>query len=328
MKYPADSQGNEVETGTYAYNNQLELYSAIGTATYVQKIGYDEANRMKQMVRGAGLLITNYTYYGWAEKDPATNVGQGARLKQMVTGSLQDLSYVYDPVGNITRITDTAAAPDQVQAFGYDGLDRLTSAQATGGTIGLDGAYNQETYSYDFNGRLTGLPYMGTYGYSTTHPHAVEKLGGVVKYVYDSNGNMTQRIVGGNTYNLTYNGDNRLVSVSGAATNTYVYNGDGERIKSTTYENLAFGLPATSGTTLYWPHVVTDGDNWADSGSGANGEFAYTTSGLQYVQIDLGAAYTVDCQDRNRKFEDHRFKKGSDPIYVNQKSRSPVQPSG
>ncbi len=41
--------------------------------------------------------------------------------------------------------------------------------------------------------------------------------------------------------------------------------------------------------------VPSDGDTWADSGVGANGEFAYTAStGLHYVQLDLGAAYSVD----------------------------------
>ncbi len=64
----------------------------------------------------------------------------------------------------------------------------LTSAQATGGTVGLDGVYGLESYSYDSNGRLAGLPYVGTYGYSTAHPHAVEKLNNVVKYVYRCNG--------------------------------------------------------------------------------------------------------------------------------------------
>ncbi len=52
---------------------------------------------------------------------------------------------------------------------------------------------------------------------------------------------------------------------------------------------------ATSSGTLTWPDVVTNGDTWADSGSGSSGEFAYTAqTGLHYVQLDLGAVYSVD----------------------------------
>ena len=83
--------------------------------------------------------------------------------------------------------------------------------------------------------------------------------------------------------------------MSGAAGNSYLYDGDGQRVTEVTYENLAAGLPFTSDTTLYWTEVPSDGDNWADSGSGSSGEFAYTANtGLHYVQLDLGAAYSVD----------------------------------
>jgi len=39
-------------------------------------------------------------------------------------------------------------------------------------------------------------------------------------YAYDANGNMTARPVGGQAFNLSYDGDNRLVGVSGAVTDT------------------------------------------------------------------------------------------------------------
>jgi len=49
-------------------------------------------------------------------------------------------------------------------------------------------------------------------------------------YVYDANGNQTQRNnVGGGNYTLGYDAENRLVSVSGAATATFYYDGDGNR---------------------------------------------------------------------------------------------------
>jgi len=66
-------------------------------------------------------------------------------------------------------------------------------------------------------------------------------------------------------------------------------------VKKVAYENLAAGRTATSSSTLNWPGVVTNEDTWADSGASSSGEFAYTSqTGLQYVQIDLGAVYTAD----------------------------------
>jgi hypothetical protein len=75
-----------------------------------------------------------------------------------------------------------------------------------------------------------------------------------------------------------------------------LYDGDGKRVKSNNdYVNLAAGISATSDGTLNWPLAATNGDTWADSGNGNDGEFAYINeSGLHYVQIDLGAAYPVD----------------------------------
>ena len=44
---------------------------------------------------------------------------------------------------------------------------------------------------------------------------------------------MTQRKVSGGTYNLTYNAENKLVGVSGAAAASFVYDGDGRLVEGT-----------------------------------------------------------------------------------------------
>ena len=43
---------------------------------------------------------------------------------------------------------------------------------------------------------------------------------------------MTQRVIGGSTYNLAYDAENRLTQVTEAATATFVYDGDGKRVKA------------------------------------------------------------------------------------------------
>lgn len=112
---------------------------------------------------------------------------------------------------------------------------------------------------------------------------------------YDANGNMIARLVDGLATFFTYDAENRLVNVSGGESNTFVYDGDGNRVTvSNGYRNLAAGIIATSDATLIFPEAITNGDTWANDG-GSNGEYAYTQqNGLHYVQIDLGAVYTVD----------------------------------
>jgi hypothetical protein len=91
-------------------------------------------------------------------------------------------------------------------------------------------------------------------------------------------------------FNLSYDAENRLASVSGGALATFVYDGDGQRVKGTAAQNYASGITPTSDVTLNNPVAVTDGDYWANSSS----EYASTASGLHYVQVDLGAVFTLD----------------------------------
>ena len=70
-------------------------------------------------------------------------------------------------------------------------------------------------------------------------PHAVSALGSN-SYNYDCNDNQITRNVGGQ-YTLNYDAENRLVSLSGAVTASFVYDGDGQRVKST-----------VNGTTTYF----------------------------------------------------------------------------
>lgn len=89
--------------------------------------------------------------------------------QNLSTESLQNFSYQYDSVGNILSIADSVNS--QAQTFGYDELNRLTSASASG--TQAEGGYN-ETTQYDpatgnlkIKGDLT-LDYL-----DSSHVHAV-----------------------------------------------------------------------------------------------------------------------------------------------------------
>ena len=73
-------------------------------------------------------------------------------------------------------------------------------------------------------------------GGSRSIPHAASSIDTPITYTYDCNGNMTSRILGGiypPVYNFSYDAENRLTAVSGEATATFVYDGDGNRVKAT-----------------------------------------------------------------------------------------------
>jgi YD repeat-containing protein len=127
---------------------------------------------------------------------------QGGRLYQLQSGlssnttSLQNLFYTYYAAGNVLTIKDFKAGSPQTQTFTYDPLDRLISAQATGGLAG-NGNYGPESYTYNSNtGNLQSRTQGGdtiTYDYSDPlHARAVTTAGSNT-YCYNIAGNMTRR---------------------------------------------------------------------------------------------------------------------------------------
>jgi RHS repeat-associated protein len=220
-------------------------------------------------VAGNG-IATSYSY------DPANR--RLARLQSglsrtpgEVAGSLQDLAYGYDSVGNILSLADSAPIPksnefggQSTQNFHYDDLYRLIKAQGVYTTA-------REVQNYDFamqfdaihnitnkyqqhtvaktggSSRIeTATSYDWAYAYrqrSHTQPHAPTTIGNRT-FDYDENGNQTgwQNLDNGTRRTIVWDEDNRIREVQdpkhGAA---FSYDDRGDRkLKKSQYGETAY----------------------------------------------------------------------------------------
>ncbi len=241
IQYTYDSL-NRLEDLTYPdgevvrhrYNSQ-GLLDNIRSITYNQDYvinhDYSAQGQVTQRLLGNNVLTT-YDYY-----DNTTKGTTSFRLRNIKTAlgtnpPLQDLTYSYDEVGNVSSITEGATVPTQNFSFDYDNLHRLTSAV---------GPYSTITYAYNNIGNMICNSQVGvcsatspnyTYpasGFSSVRPHAVTQAGANT-YTYDANGNM----IGGAGRSLAYDAENRSISITmGSSTTTMVYDYSGDRVKKT-----------------------------------------------------------------------------------------------
>jgi RHS repeat-associated protein len=162
---------------------------------------------------------------------------------------IQDLTYTYDSVGNITKIVDNADTNTKKTVdYSYDDLSRLLSASSTNAVA--HGNF-KHVFAYTAIGNLAssttaGGPYAyaGNTGSLYANPHAATTIA-TTSLTYDQNGNTTAvgSALGTTTY--TWNFKNQMTQVTGTTTlATFGYDHTGDRVK------LVEG-----GTTTYFPSV-------------------------------------------------------------------------
>lgn len=188
--------------------------------------------------------------------DPASQVTEILHKITATSTQINKADYAYNVVGNRTSLTDRRGA----QNFGYDDLDRLTSATHP---VTLD-----QTFSYDAVGNRLNNASQHNVGNQLT-------ADANFAYQYDDNGNLTRKtlLANGNFTQYTYDAENRLTKVeeftagnpTPVATSTYRYDGLGRRI-----EKIGNGI-----TRQY----VYDGEDILLEYDGANALLARYTHG-------------------------------------------------
>jgi RHS repeat-associated protein len=242
LTYPREN-----ELVQLSYDREGENSLTAGGNSLVTNVTYNARGQIRELIRPVGISNSYYFYYNAAPVPAGT--GNGAyRLKEIQHGndadSKPDFIYTYDKTGNalsmVTKTTTGGVNYTDTQSFGYDALNRLTSAVASGGV-----ANYSHSYAYDKLGNIISYTGLGSYDYlnrnancpapqpAHSQPQAVKQIGGRY-YCYDKNGNMTRRVEDGVTYIQTFDVQNRLVSVdkSVVGTTTFAYDAAGIRVKT------------------------------------------------------------------------------------------------
>ena len=205
---------------------QITLTSAGTTKILASAITYQPFGGLKSYTDGAGQVHTR-------------SYDQDGRVSGYNLGT-QSWLVSYDPAGRITGQVDAGNANNS-GIYGYDVLDRLTSATLPASTYG---------YGYDAVGNRTTQTTGAVTRAYTTDP-ASNRLQGLTNptrsYGYDANGSLTSD--GTNSFN--YDARGRLAQATTAAGSTgYQINALGQRVKKTSGSDMTIYHYDTAGHLL------------------------------------------------------------------------------
>jgi RHS repeat-associated protein len=196
---------------TYAYDVVNRLTKITDSANQVVAFAYDAAGKQTSKTLPNGVAAT-YTYDGL---DRLTGL-KDTKGKAVIA----DNQYSYNNSGDITRNIDQSGT----HVYGYDTIDRLTSATYTGTP--------NETYAYDGVGNRTSSHKSATYSYQ---PFNRLTNSATASYLYNNSGNMISKSDAGGTTQFVWDFENRLTQIvtpsSGSV--SYKYDGLGRRIQRT-----------------------------------------------------------------------------------------------
>jgi RHS repeat-associated protein len=309
-------------------SNLISLTDSGGTVTY----RYDTLNRLKDLAEPGGTCSGTpalCTTFGYTNRDQRNRTTYPNGVEQTVEydssdkptriravkGALEltDFTYTYDltsPSARDTKLRQTATDKDgNTIAYGYDFLDRLTSAieKTSGGTT-----IDSRTYEYDLASNRTKQIINGattTFRYNEANQlcHSVPGTpsgtcatppSGATTYTYDANGNTLTNSVG---LDFDYNIKDQTTSYTpaGGTATSYTYAGPNptERsgVGSATQHNNLLGV-STEGTTRW---VRGDGGELVSQKSGSNRHYYLSdalgsTVGLTDSSGSLARSYKYD----------------------------------
>jgi len=265
---------------------------AITGAAYLPKFAQDAQDKAAPPGRGTSIEYEN------AEGNPTKFVkgtsgstqltyrtgtdGKPGELATSKDGNANQTTYNYDSHGNLTQIV-----PPVITGGGtLLGTTFLDYSGASGDDLALsrftkvtDGRGNKAEYLYDELDRITKLTYKSSAGVEESH----------FEYVYDGDGNLTQRkdFPGTKTYDFTYDTLNRVTQelLPGSVTNLYSYDAA---------SNLATAQDA-SGTVTYTYDEINRQKTIQEPGAASAISFTYvdTLPDADPLTVDYGQKNTI-----------------------------------
>jgi RHS repeat-associated protein len=248
--YDAESRltGIEASLGAAPITQFGYQYDAVGnrtqksTLSYTEDYGYDPAYQLTQVQR------TGATPNRWF--------------------------YTYDRAGNRTaEQVDTS-----VTSSSYDEMNRLLGRQA-GGNILVRGSVSEpstvtvqgEPVVVEADNTFAGPAVVpsgtGQFGVTATDPagnsrtntYEISTTGSAATYQYDPNGNLTQKVENGETWDYVWNAENQLIRVCKDLVPPQTCDSDGVAVASFQYDALGRRLKrVAAGLTTTWAYDGVD----------------------------------------------------------------------
>lgn len=280
---------------------------------------YDTAGRLSQLsgqkpgeeVRSYLTNIEYSAHGGPASMSMGNNLVQTTRFNsrlqpieiKLIQGAATQFSLQYDygssaNNGNVLSQTITTPGVTFIQSYTYDTLNRISVAQEN------NGASWKQSFLYDrFGNRRidTANTTPNVAGPNPAIDQATNQYSAGQGYDYDEAGNLIQEP--GNGY--TYDAENRLVRLNGNAA-TYLYDGDGRRVKKT----------VGTATTIYVYNA--SGQLLAEYGSQA------TQRGTTYLTLDPLGSTRVTTNASGTVQDRHDYLPFGEEIGPNVGSRNPT----
>lgn len=260
--------------------------NALGEATQVS--GYTLPNTVSYHPNGG---VAGYTLANGTAHTQTQNV-RGLPLQNADAGVMADL-YSYDHNGNVTAITDQQQAISS-RGMGYDGLDRLTVANAP--SVWGSGSYSYDALDNIRTSVVGSRNSVHNYNPSTNRLDTINSNGVYTGFVYDNQGNITGR----GTRGYYFDQGNRMQLANGIA--SYTYDGWGRRTSIADASGnrvqvygqagqLLYGTRQQGATTVATRYVYLGGKAIAETDNAVGTTYLFTDAlGSPVARVGTGPA--------------------------------------
>jgi YD repeat-containing protein len=255
VTYSPDFLGRPTTAGSYAAGAAYYPDGDLQSFTFGSGAAYTATENSRN-------LLSNFTY------------GTGSTLAVS-----EDLAY--DGNANISQVTDLTNNGQRNKTLGYDGLNRLKSANATN-------LWGTESYTYDALNNIRTLTTAGvtnTYNYDASNRLASVTNGAstVSSFGYDNRGNVTLR----NSVPMVFDEANRLTQITGL--DTYTYDAQGRRVKKAPAAGSPTYYAYNQAGQLMWQYDpdTTNGTDYIYLGKKMVASALVDTSAFQPSQINV-----------------------------------------